>query len=82
MGVGGSRSGDRALRQKTPPPEGPLALRVSEPRCFRTIGLSWVKKRYLSAASRTFIEFVRARYATRAPKPNRGARRLTTKELG
>lgn len=69
-----------APRQTTPPPEGPLALRVIEPRCFRTIGLSWVKRRYLSAASRTFIEFVRARYATRAAKPGRGSNQLRNRK--
>jgi DNA-binding transcriptional LysR family regulator len=40
----------------------PVAVRVSAPRCFRTIGLAWVKKRYMSSASRTFLDFVRARH--------------------
>lgn len=40
----------------------PVALRVSEPKCSRTIGLTWAKKRYITSASRTFLEFIRSRY--------------------
>lgn len=40
----------------------PVALRVSEPKCSRTIGLTWAKRRYITSASRTFLEFVRTRY--------------------
>ena len=40
----------------------PVALRVSEPKCFRITGLAWAKKRYITSASRTFLEFMRTRY--------------------
>lgn len=43
-------------------PGAPVAVLVSDPRCSRTIGLAWVKKRYLSSACRTFIEHIRAQY--------------------
>jgi len=43
-------------------PGTPAAIKISEPRCSRTIGLAWVKKRYLSFASRSFLEFIRARF--------------------
>jgi DNA-binding transcriptional LysR family regulator len=33
-------------------------LRISEPRCQRTIGLAWSKERYLSLAARQFRQFV------------------------
>ena len=43
-------------------PGTPTAVQVSEPRCSRAIGLAWMKKRYLSTASRSFLEFIRARF--------------------
>ena len=43
-------------------PGTPAAVQVSDPRCSRTIGLAWMKKRYLPSASRSFLEFIRARF--------------------
>ena len=43
-------------------PGTPTAVPLSEPRCSRTIGLAWMKKRYLPSASRSFLEFIRARF--------------------
>ena len=41
------------------PDHFPHSLRITEPRCLRTIGIAWSKERYLSETAQQFREFVK-----------------------